>query len=422
MMQWIHYCLIAFETLGIIYFYNTFMDVKECKGRWLRYPILYALIVTICLSTAILFPYHGEIIKVLLVIVSLIAISVLFYQTTLVVSAFFSLLNYMLLFFVDCAAVSIFGMQETTPNHILWIGLRILWLVLLIIIRKKFHNIKKYLNENRIPWTRFAWLPLFSGIIGIYFYFFFLSRFEPTIFYSFISIGILILNIMSLVFLQDSLVKEEEIQLSKAQLQKKQDQIQVFHDMQSLYERQGRKLHDYKKQIGTIQELLKAGDVDAAIDYSEQLTKSIAVEASEINVGHPVINAVLNQQYRIAKGKDIGMTFAISDLNDIKLSDDDIVVMLGNLIENAIRECEKVTAQGRTASITVKFIEREGKIILNVRNPVSSKVEIVDNKVTKPSQEGHGIGLSNVESVAEKNGGRFAISCDENEFVAVVVI
>ncbi|QGX45069.1 hypothetical protein [Streptococcus equinus] len=76
--------------------------------------------------------------------------------------------------------------------------------------------------------------------------------------------------------------------------------------MQALYERQGRKLHDYKKQLATLQELLKGGDTDAAIEFTEQLTKSIAVEMSEVNVGHPVVNAVFNQQYRVAKGKILG--------------------------------------------------------------------------------------------------------------------
>ena len=192
--------------------------------------------------------------------------------------------------------------------------------------------------------------------------------------------------------------------------------------MKALYERQGRKLHDYKKQLATLQELMKSGDVDTAIELTEQITKNIAVEAAEINVGHPVINAVLNQQYRVAKGKGIGMTFAISDLKDVTLPDDDIVVLLGNLLENAIHACEKVIAQGRTASISVKFVEKDGRIILNVRNPISEKVERGDNKVVNPSEEGHGIGLSNVESVAEKNDGTFAISCDDKEFIAVVMI
>lgn len=210
--------------------------------------------------------------------------------------------------------------------------------------------------------------------------------------------------------------------MSEIQMESKVNQIQAFQDMQSLYERQRRKLHDYKKQLMTVQNLLKNGENETAVEYIEKLTKNIATEMSEVNVGHPVVNAVLNQQYRIAKGKNIGMTFTVSDLHEINIADDDIVVLLGNLLENAIHECEKVISLGRTASIQVKLIEKEENFIITVCNPVTSKKEIEDNKVLGIQKEGHGIGVSNVESVVEKYNGSFVISCDEKEFTAVVMI
>ena len=109
-------------------------------------------------------------------------------------------------------------------------------------------------------------------------------------------------------------------------------------------------------------------------------------------------------------------------MHDIRLSDDDIVVVMGNLLENAIHECEKIKSLGKTASVQVKLVEKDSKMIFTVRNPVVQKVEITDNKVQGAQQGGHGIGLSNVESVVEKYGGTFAISCDEKEFTAVAII
>ena len=291
-----------------------------------------------------------------------------------------------------------------------------------VFLRKKLPLLKEYLQKEYILLKSFIGFPFATAIVGLFSYLFFVSPSGSEIFQVAVSAVLLVVNIISLFLLQDSLVKDEKIRISEIQLESKQNQLQAFRNMQSLYERQGRKLHDYKKQLGTVGELLKTGDVDAAIDFTEQLTKSIAVEMSEVNVGHPVVNAVLNQQYRVAKGKNIGMTFAVSDLHDIRLSDDDIVVLLGNLIENAIHECEKVMSQGQTASIRVKSVEKDTELILTVCNPVVQRVEITDNKVRGEQKDGHGIGLSNVESVVEKYGGTFAISCDEKEFTAVAMI
>jgi len=291
-----------------------------------------------------------------------------------------------------------------------------------VFLRKKLPLLKVYLKKEYALLKSFIWFPLTTAIVGLFSFIFFVSPSGSGLFQATVSVVLLVVNIISLFLLQDLLVKDEKIRLSEIQLESKQNQLQAFRDMQSLYERQGRKLHDYKKQLGTVEELLKTGDVDSAIEFTEQLTKSIAVEMSEVNVGHPVVNAVLNQQYRVAKGKNIGMTFAVSDLHDIRLSDDDIVVLLGNLIENAIHECEKVMSQGQTASIQVKSVEKDTELILTVCNPVVQRVEITDNKVRGEQKDGHGIGLSNVESVVEKYGGTFAISCDEKEFTAVVMI
>ena len=421
-MSWIHYLLIAFETFGFFFFFDSFFDLKDHKRLWIRYPLLYISIIAVILVLQALFPKYGDVVKVLFVILTLIVLCCYYYQATIMVAVFFSVLNYILLFFVDCAAVSLFGMQETSANHILWIGLRLLWITLLVIIRKTVPHIKRYLRQDRIVWTRFAWLPLFSGVVGVYFYIFFLSSFAPNAFYSIVSIGLICLNTCSLFFLQDSLLKEEKLFQSEAQLQKKQNQIRVFHDMQSLYERQGKKLHDYKKQLITIQGLIESNDTESAINLAKNLTKTIEIEMSEVNTGHSVVNAILNQEYRIAKGIGIGMIFSLSDASDIKLSDEDIVIVFGNLLDNAIHECERIVNAGSDAAISVKLAKMGNEMIITIQNPVSEKVVIEDNEIVTKNPSGHGIGLVNVRETVEKYDGSIALSCDEKEFTAVVII
>ena len=50
------------------------------------------------------------------------------------------------------------------------------------------------------------------------------------------------------------------------------------------------------------------------------------------------------------------------------------------------------------------------------------KVIIENNEVMDKQSDGHGIGLVNVRETVEKYDGSFAISCDEKEFTAVVII
>lgn len=100
----------------------------------------------------------------------------------------------------------------------------------------------------------------------------------------------------------------------------------------------------------------------------------------------------------------------------------EIVILLGNLLDNAIIECEKVVKAGKDAVIQFKLVYEDGKLILSIKNPVHAKVRIVDNKVQVNPRNGHGIGLKNVEAVAEKYDGSIAFECDEKEFRAVAIL
>lgn len=259
-------------------------------------------------------------------------------------------------------------MEETNVSRVVWVGLRLVWIALLIVLKKTLPYIKMYLKKNRVTWQYFVWLPVISGFIGIYFYYLFLSQEEIPVFYSFISLGILVLNVVSLFLIQDSLIKEEKLEQLKKLLSSKQNQLKIFHDMLSLYERQGKKLHDYKKQLVTIQELILSNNTKAAYKFANELAKSVDIELSEVNAGHPTINAILNQEYRVSKSKDIGM-------------------------------------------------------IISIQNPIKEQVLIRDNNVlNEHTAEGHGIGLANVRDTVDKYGGNFVISCDESKFTAVVVV
>ena len=160
----------------------------------------------------------------------------------------------------------------------------------------------------------------------------------------------------------------------------------------------------------------------AEFSQAEELTESISVEMSEVNTNHPVVNAILNQEYKIAQGKGIGMIFSVTDADKIILSDEDIVVVLGNLIENAIHECEKVVDEGSNAAIIVKIANVNQKTVITVENPLHNDIIIENNQVVNKNSEGHGIGLDNVRESIERYDGSFAISAENNRFMAVVIV
>ncbi|MCI8946101.1 MAG: sensor histidine kinase [Lachnospiraceae bacterium] len=98
------------------------------------------------------------------------------------------------------------------------------------------------------------------------------------------------------------------------------------------------------------------------------------MEMSAVNTNHPVADAVLNQKFHAAREQGVSMTFQVGDMGGLRLDEEEMVILLANLLDNAIREGVKVAGQGRKAIIHVKLVQEGGKMIFSVRNPVVKKV------------------------------------------------
>ena len=66
--------------------------------------------------------------------------------------------------------------------------------------------------------------------------------------YLFLAVGLIIMNFIVVELMQSILGKEEQLRESTLRNQKIESQFTHYRDMQAVYERQGRKMHDYKNQ------------------------------------------------------------------------------------------------------------------------------------------------------------------------------
>ena len=168
--------------------------------------------------------------------------------------------------------------------------------------------------------------------------------------------------------------------------------------------------------------LLKEGDTQAAAALAERLTESISVEMAAVNTNYPVVNAVLNQKFHAAREQGVSMIFRVDDMSGMRLNEEETVILLSNLLDNAIHECMKLAQQGKKAVIHVKLVQEDGKLIFSVRNPVEKKVQVTDGIVLDFNGGMHGVGLMNVKAVVDKYGGDFAVSYSQGKYQAVVMI
>lgn len=408
MALWIlSFCIMAIETWGSVYFFDTFLK-KKSIGLWgkCRYVVLYSVSMA-----AALFGIIG--IKVTLIILVFIVFCTVFYEAGWKQRIFFSVLNYSLLFLTDLFFLQIENifMVSKEITHLILPIKKMVWVCLVFLLRWIWKGRNNYGELSHREWLEFSMIPLLTVASMLLMFFCSSTEAKVQTAYLFLSAGLIFINIFVIELMQGILEKEELLRKSALAGQKKESQLAHYRDMQAVYERQGRKMHDYKNQIRTIQVLLKKADAQAAAALAERLTESISVEMAAVSTKHPVVDAVLNQKFHAAREQGVSMTFRVGDMGGLRLNEEETVILLSNLLDNAIRECVKVVRQGRNAVIHVKLVQEDGKLIFSVRNPVAEKVEVIE-----------GTGLSNVKAVTEKYGGDFAISCDSEKFQAVVML
>ncbi len=416
-------CIIAIETWGHFYFLDTFLKKKD-RGRLgkCRYVILFAsgFVLAYLVRNPVLMGM-----KALLFVLLLTAFCALFYEAEWKQCVFFSALNYSLLLLADFFMLQMEKTLGSESDELTFFLLpsKMARLCVVFIVRKIWKGRNNYGELSRKEWLEFSMIPLIT--VGAMLLMFFCGSVEEKVqtVYLFLSAGLIFINIFVIELLQGILEKEDLLWESVLAGQKKESQLAHYRDMQALYERQGRKMHDYNNQIRTMQALLKKGDAQTAAALAERLTESISAEMASVSTNHPVVDAVLNQKFHAAREQGVSMTFQVGDMGGLRLDEEETVILLSNLLDNAIAECGRVLADGaRRAVIFLKMAMEDGELILCVKNPVLEKVVIEDNTVWKEYTDGHGIGLLNVKAVVEKYQGDMALDCDDKEFRVAIML
>lgn len=166
--------------------------------------------------------------------------------------------------------------------------------------------------------------------------------------------------------------------------------------------------HDYKNHMMSLELLLGDGRFDEAQEYVTKLNSLSEVNIKNFFTGNTLADAILSVKLSDAIRKGVDITFEGS-IPAYGIENYDLSVILGNALDNAIRECEKFSS----CEINV-FSKRAGDfLVLKITNPVKENVPIVNNTVatTKMDTENHGFGIAQIKSVAKKYNGTVNIEC-----------
>lgn len=190
-------------------------------------------------------------------------------------------------------------------------------------------------------------------------------------------------------------------------------QLKYNEDMQ-IKNRNIRKFrHDYKNHMMSLELLLTEGRFAEAQEYITKLSSLPEVNGKNFCTGNTLADAIMSVKLSEAVSKGINISFE-GTIPSLGIDNCDLSVILGNALDNAIRECEKIS----DCEICVISKKHGDFLVLKIINPVKECVSVVNNTVytTKNDAQNHGFGIEQMKSVAKKYNGTVNIECDKKIF------
>lgn len=236
----------------------------------------------------------------------------------------------------------------------------------------------------------------------------------------FAAAGLMIINII-VYYLLENIIDATEIREKQARMEQQfAFQEQKYEQASQSFKSISSVIHDTNKHLVYLNECVERHEFDEAKRYIGTAIEHIDKSYKRINTGFLPIDALVSNSLNIAETNNI--TFK----SDIKIEKEricieryDLCVALGNLLDNAVEACKKVSNPDDRI-ISVSIVTGDNSMVIHIENS-AERMKGIDFKTDKKDKLLHGYGISNVKAISEKYGGVFTIERRESSCEATLV-
>ena len=188
--------------------------------------------------------------------------------------------------------------------------------------------------------------------------------------------------------------------------------------------RQKKLMHDINNYIKMITHFAKTEDYNSVRRLCSEISGEMEESMQHIYCNNPILNSMLNEKRVEADRYGITTEFYVEPgvvLGAISMTD--MIAMFGNLLDNAIRAASEAREE-KYIKLHIYMKEVGGFCVTKIVNSFERVIQENNGKFlsTKTEDGVHGIGIQNVNQIAEKYGGYLTCMTHQKEFEALLLI
>lgn len=172
--------------------------------------------------------------------------------------------------------------------------------------------------------------------------------------------------------------------------------------------------------------LLNVNEESDQIKMQEVLEKELNIveHVKKYESDNPMFDAIINAKAQKMEDRDIQFTFQSDLPGKVPIDMDEITIILGNILDNAIEATSKVEFT-EYKWINLKLSQNKGLLYITLRNSYIGELKLDKSGLFGTSKQDtfeHGLGLISVNQLVKKNGGSFKIELEENNHLKIFKI
>lgn len=196
---------------------------------------------------------------------------------------------------------------------------------------------------------------------------------------------------------------------------------QHIDEVQSIYLAMRGWRHDYHNHMQTLKAHVAMKQYDLANKYLNELEKDLDDIDTLIKSGNVNLDAILNSKLSLAKSREISVNCKANLPEKIKVSDIDLCVLIGNLVDNALEACDNMP-KGEEKFLRIYIGIFKQQLYISVTNSTKEVVRKFDYEYITNKRGNHGHGLKRIENAVNKYQGYINRKNEPGVFVTEIML
>ena len=303
--------------------------------------------------------------------------------------------------------------------------------ILLCIYAAGLLMLGKRISYVYIKYVLPTWLATWKGMI-IIFLMWFVNRFFQRVYYKsenlvtdtyfFVWLLVLFVIFVSVVLIwilqrRMRITAEETVQKVRYEAMRQEAEKAIDND-----QKRRKLVHEIKGNIGILKKYLDEGDIVKARAFLNEVLPEDTGNHVYSWSGYQILDMIISLRVEEAKKAGIRCEVICDPIHELIFQDVEVCSLFGNLLTNAIEaQCGSLNQE---KWIRLNIRQQKDTLYVDISNPFEHEIKYNNGKIqtSKKDTSLHGIGLSVIEQIVNKNDGEMDISADNQIFRVRIMV